>query len=219
MPALVLSLVAVLLSWRAYSVATDAADKADSLRAAPVATATATAVPPGPAPEPALSTATDPTGAPDPTTTDPEAIPTLGPQTQYAVRYTGTDLKIPASCGNYVNLDLDKPQVQVDAQVAELRFYDSCNATPYFELESGIKGSGGHKETLKVEECGPSIDRGPLANDGRQPVKTGDVYCVRTSRGKAQTAGDTWKMAIVTVTGVAQDRTISLRVSAWDIPD
>jgi hypothetical protein len=212
-PALLLSLVSVVLSWRAYSVASEAAGNAGSAQPAPVATTASQPTGPDPSTAPAASTApTIPAGGPT------DDVPRLDALTQYTARYEGTDLRIPVSCGNSVYVDLDKPVVQSDSGTAELLFQDGCGATPYFTLQAGADGSGGHEETIKVADCGPSINVSPLAEEGRQPIKPGNVYCVRTSISEARNSGDTWKMIIMTITGISGDRSVSVRVSALDIP-
>ncbi|WP_045741201.1 hypothetical protein [Actinoplanes rectilineatus] len=213
--ALLLSGAAVVLSWRAHSLASSAADRIEALETG-VGAQPATPTPDVPAPEePPVSIPAEPTATVSATT------PVLRREAQYTGQYIEKALKIPpaARCGDAIFVDLDEPLVQVASAVAEVRFSVDCGGTvPLMGLEGGVTGSVASSEAVEPGGCVDLINYSPLAAGASQPIRQGQVYCVTTSRTAAYAAGITWKMLIVAVTGVAEDETVALRVSAWNIP-
>ncbi|WP_229073579.1 hypothetical protein [Actinoplanes sp. DH11] len=212
--ALLLSGAAAVLAWRAGNLAADAVEAAENAGNAPAVPAepTATTPPPTTAPsaEPLPTDPADPTGTGD---------PTLDPQTQYTEAYVEKAMKVPAACNNAVNVDFDEPQVQVDSGIAELYFEDPCgNDPPYFALRPGVRAAKAESEAVQPVACADLLAISPLAYQGREPVRQGNIYCLTSSRNDARTAGIPWRMLVMSVTAVGQDGTIALRASAWNIP-
>jgi hypothetical protein len=213
--ALLLSIVSAVLSWRASSKAGSAADKIDVLAAAQAAAS----APAQPVTQPATEQpgATDSTGTPTDTPTG--SVPTLNAQTQYKFKYTDETLKIPASCGSNVYIDLDEPRVQAESGLSELTYYDACStSTATFSLSDGVEGSEVQSASVTPIECANQIRTSPLAKD-RQPIRRGQVYCIKTSLDAARNSAISWKMVIISVSATAQDHTVTLKASAWDIPN
>jgi hypothetical protein len=213
--ALVVALVAATFSWRATSRAGDVADRLDALAAKQTgAPAVQTTIEPTPANEP-----TEPSPPTEPTEPAGSA-PTLNAQTQYKVRYTDEALKISARCNDTVYLDLDEPRVQVDSLISELTYSDGCgSASAKLRLRSGIEGSEVQSPAVTPPECAEQIRTSPLPQNGDQPVRRGQVYCIKTSLDAARNSGISWKMIILSVSATAQDGTVTLKASAWDIPN
>ncbi|MEH1102343.1 hypothetical protein [Micromonospora sp. CPCC 205561] len=215
--AVVLGLLATVLSLRALDQANDARDIARAAGAGRTA-----APPPGTdAPSGApTAPASEPSGAEPPSgpTPDGSAEPSLNPQTQYKEKYVDERLTLRANCGSDLDIDLDKPEVRV-TDGEELRFTARCGGdSSYFNLAAGATGAQVDAVTLGAADCNERIVKGSIGQDINVPARKGVVLCVKTSINEAQERGDTWKMALVQVTDVNDDGTVVLTAKAWDIP-
>ncbi|GAA0795109.1 hypothetical protein [Spirilliplanes yamanashiensis] len=218
MLALLLAAGSAVLSWRAADRAGDAVARLDALAAAtaapPPAPTEAAPAPTGPPAEPPADLPAEPT---DPAL-DPDAQPTLNAQTRYAVKYTAETLRIPSACSDTVYVDLDEPRVQVPSGTAEIRYYDPCGIrSGTLAMSEGVRGSEVESEAVTPTECADQIRTRPLST-AEHPVRRGQVYCLTTSLDAARSAATTWKMVLLVVSATAQDGTITLQASAWDIP-
>jgi hypothetical protein len=212
--ALFLALLSTVFSWRAASTAGHNADDIKAL------TARLAAVPAAPAPtepvvQPASGSTEDP--AADPTDSPTGSVPTLNAQTQYKIRYTDEPLQVPAGCNQRINVDLDEPRVQVGTNVSEL--YVACGSpASTIRLGDGVNGSEVQSASVTPIECAERIRTSPLAADVDLPVRRGQVYCITTSRDAAANSAISWKMVVLSVTATAQDGSLTLKATAWDIP-
>ncbi|MEV4466547.1 hypothetical protein AB0J51_23355 [Micromonospora echinofusca] len=215
--AVLLGLLATVLSLRALDQANDARDIARAVGAGrpvdpPPATDAPSEAPTVPTPEP---TGAEPPSGPTP---DGSTEPSLNPQTAYKEKYVDERLTLRASCDSNLDIDLDKPEVRV-SDGEELRFTARCGGnSSYFNLATGTKGSQVDAATLSAADCNERIDKGAIGTDINVPARKGVVMCVKTSLNDAQERGDTWKMALVQVTDVNDDGTVVLTARAWDIP-
>lgn len=50
------------------------------------------------------------------------------------------------------------------------------------------------------------------------PLRKGQVFCVLTSLGDAQTKGETRKLVVISVSGISDDREVSLLAAAYIVP-
>lgn len=214
--ALIVAAIGAVSSWRAADRADEAIAKIDALAAQR---------PQNPAlPDPAPSDAVPSTPAEEETTAPPDgeggSVPSLTPQTQYKVKYAGEALTIVTRCNDDVGIDLDEPRVQVSDVVSEITFANGCNASspPRITLRSGVEGSEVTSDKVMPVECAEKIRTSPLADNTEVPIRRGQVYCVKTSLDTARSSATSWKMVVLSVTAIAQDGTVSLRSSAWDIP-
>ena len=208
--ALVLALFAAVSSWQtASSVAALRAEIENRGRV------------PGPAPSPATMTPAQPsTATPEaPDATPTGSAPSLNAQTQYRVDYTRKRMRISAACGSSVSLDLDEPRVQAATEVAELTYLKNCSPdTPKFTITNDeVQGAEVQSDSVTPIECNEQIQLSPLPRTGL-PIRQGQVYCVMTSLSSARESGQSWKMVVLSVTSVAEDDTVGLEASAWDIP-
>jgi hypothetical protein len=146
-------------------------------------------------------------------------VPSLNAQTQFTVNYTGKRMRIAATCGDYVHIDLDEPRIQTASGVAELTYFNACSTEPpnLKFSNDGVEGSEVQSEKVTPAECTSAIQLSPLPRT-ELPIRQGQVYCVKTSLGQARESAQTWKMVILSITSVGQDDTIGLEASAWDIP-
>lgn len=211
--ALLLGVVAAGLSWRAY---------VRSGEALAIAAAVPAAVVPAPTVEPTTETpvATEPTPlettegpVPDPS----GSVPVLNAETEYKPHYTGQLLRLPAptGCDDDIAVDLDEPRVFGGG--AELIYLNDCNEPARIKLETGAQGSQVESSAIMPSECAERIRTSPLAG-GEHPAREAQVYCVMTSLGEAGNSAQSWKMAVVKINDIAEDGTVVLKVSAWDIP-
>jgi hypothetical protein len=209
--ALILSAFAALNSWRTTSSVDDLQRSVDNLARGPQPAA------PSAAEIPATDAPTETTDPPE--TTPTGSVPSLNAQTQFTVNYTGKRMRIPATCGEYVYIDLDEPRIQTANGVAELTYHNNCNTeTPDLTISNdGVEGSEVQSEKVTPAECTSAIQLSPLPRT-KLPIRQGQVYCIKTSLGQARESAQTWKMVILSVTSVGQDDTIGLEASAWDIP-
>jgi hypothetical protein len=209
--ALLLSVVSTVLSWRAAGKAASAVDKVNAL--APASAQAAQVAQPTTGQPAAGPIDTAPTNPPT------GSVPTLNAQTQYKARYSDETLKIPPSCGRSIEIDLDEPRVQAESGLSELTYYDPCTtSTATFSLESGVEGSEVQSTSVTPIECADQIRTSPLAKDS-QPIRRGQVYCIKTSLDAARSSAISWKMVILSISATAQDHTVTLKASAWDIPN
>ncbi|GAA2660142.1 hypothetical protein [Paractinoplanes durhamensis] len=211
---MLLALVAVALAWRANGRADEAFDKASTQIAGQPAT------PPPTQEAPTQEPATEPTVEP---TTEPASeetgTPTLDAQTKYTVKYSGKSLKIATSrCGESTNIDLDEPRVGVEAASRDFTVNPACTSSgASITLNGGVDGSLAGSPQVKPVECNELIQLSPLPQ-GNKAIRTGQVYCINTSRDAARVTANTWKMVVLEVTAIAQDGTVTFKASAWDIP-
>ncbi|MGW4501839.1 hypothetical protein ACWENR_24910 [Micromonospora sp. NPDC004336] len=216
--AVLLGLLATVLSLRALDQANDARDIARAAGAGrgvegrpgpgePAGTSTA--------PAPATTGAEPPPPGPS---LSGSAEPSLDPRTEFKEKYVGERLTLRANCGTDLDIDLDKPEVRV-SDGEELRFTARCGGnSSYFNLASRARGAQVDAATLGAADCDERIAKGAIGTDINVPARKGVVLCVRTSLTEARERGDTWKMALVEVTDVNDDGTVVLTAKAWDIP-
>jgi hypothetical protein len=215
--ALVLALFSTFLSWRAAGRAADAADQVKKI-AQESAGSPAAAAPAAPA------TADLETQAPvDPDAGPPQAtvtggVPELNAKTEYKVKYTSESLRIPSNCGQTIYIDLDEPRVKAASEISELQYSDICGSDPpKLSLETGVVGSEVDADSVTPVECAEQIRTSPMPQ-GSQPLRRGQVYCFTTSLDAARSSANSWKMIVLSVSAIAPDDTVSLKASAWDIP-
>jgi hypothetical protein len=213
--ALVLALASAGLSWRASTKAQDAADRVTALLGTRTSAPQRTATPVKPADD--QPTATPTTGAPIPAGT---GEPKLTATTDFKVNYADRVVTIPASCSNNIYVDLDEPRVQVPSDIGEVLFHRECGATAIEQLrmQPGVLGALMTSSAVTPGECVDQIRDNPLPLNDNAPATVGQVFCVQSNYSEASTSGLTWKMVVLTVTAIARDGKVGLKLSAWDIP-
>ncbi|HEU4349677.1 MAG TPA: hypothetical protein VFR35_18020 [Actinoplanes sp.] len=211
---LVALLAAGIAGWAVHraNVAVAASDRlADQISGAAQPTAT-----------PAQHTPTEP-GAEAPTqepTPDPGLTtePTLDPQAVYEKKYDKRVLtaQIPYSGSRYI--DLDAPRVD-DQDGADVTLHTG-NTSSSFNLEfpDGAAAASVDDPQTTPNDCAEKIQYSPLAPGDRYSFRQGDVFCVKTSLTAAQARADNQRIVVLEIKSVGSDDTISLSVTAWDVP-
>ncbi|MDQ7907945.1 hypothetical protein RB614_25805 [Phytohabitans sp. ZYX-F-186] len=217
--ALLVAVVSLAVAWRAVDQAGDAkrfalagaADVPAPVTQAPAPPATTGAPPPTEAP------ATDAPIAPDPTSTA-EPAP-LDERTVYTVEYEKQVLTLKAGCNDSMYIDLDEPRANVEYNDYDLGFTRRCQGgTSNLGLGEGVEGSESGNPQMTPHDCAERIRTAPIGTDAAVPVRKGVVLCLTTSLASARAKGDSQRMVRLEITGAADDGTVTLQGTAWNIP-
>jgi hypothetical protein len=179
---------------------------------------TAAQAPPGQAnpPAPTNQGATQPATALTPT---PNAVPSdINPSAAFTPAYQPQQqLQLrPGSCAT-LYVDLDEPRVNVDSSIAEFDISSCGNDLALSFLQETTVSVAASPNTTP-NECAESIRTSALGGNARVPVQPNTFLCVATSRSAALDKGITWKIALVVIKAIGSDRTVTLLVTAWNIP-
>ncbi|RQX11014.1 hypothetical protein DLJ58_09850, partial [Micromonospora arida] len=215
--ALLVSLGSAVVSWRALDQAQTARDIA-SARAPVGSTDT------GPAPAPSSSAAgTDsrPASAtPEEPPSSPGTPPELSEQTVYEPKYDNQSLTLkPTDCFKEMEVDLDEPRANVGSNTTDMALNAGCPGAPFVKLANGVEGSEAATAGMKPAECNNSIRSAPIAVDAEVPLRKGSWLCIRTNYAAAREQRDRWRMVLLEVVTINNDRTTVIRVTAWNIPE
>ena len=198
------SAVAVVIAWRALTVA------GTHPTAAPTpAGATPSYVSPS---EPALSAEpAEPAASPEP------SAPAASAAAEYPVSYSEEPLEVQVGCASVMYLDLDEPRADADQQLSDLRYDSRCGGKTKPTLSLGPGAAGGSQvdgSDTDADGCDRAIRTSPLGSGADVPAVQGTVLCVLTSAVE----GDRPRMVLVEVTDVAVDGTAGLRATSWTVP-
>jgi hypothetical protein len=215
--ALLLALTSSVLAIYAIGIANGARD-AQGQPAAQGRTPAPGAAPTVAAPNPPQSAAAAPSFA------VPTARPSAGeldPKASFTEAYTPSTQTLtihpPNGYGNR-EIDLDRPQVDQGASDLTVSFGSDGSMT--FRFPNGVRGAQAADQNVQPSDCADLIQRGALSHDTPVPVGTPNLtLCVTTSFDEAKTQGISWKMVVVHVASIGNDRTVQLSVKAWNIPD
>lgn len=210
--AVLVSLVAMLVAWRALDQAQDARDIALVGRAPAMDAGEASD---GPTSGP---TSAVPTTAGRRTPASPSAgaePPELNPRTAYELKYEKQSLVLPQApqCNDPTYLDLDEPRAHVPREGSDLRYVVPCNTAPVVSVGTSAAGAPG----MTPQDCAEKIRTEPIGQVG-VPVTKGLVLCTTTSFQEAQARGDVQRMVLVEITGIAPSGAVSFLLTAWNIP-
>ena len=224
---MLIALVAVVVALAAVGVAgfavwrvSGAVDRIEALEAGGGGQPAPTAAPP--APDPTADPTGDPTGdpaggLPAPTGEAPtDAPPAFTPQTVFDIAYQDKEMRVQVTCSQRL-IDLDLPQVDAEVNAGDLDAR-KCEPAPRFVLSGGSKAAEAESLSTTPFDCFERINLRPIKQDVRIPARQGLVLCVLTSKGDAEARGDLARMALVQITGVATDDTITMRVTAYKVP-
>jgi hypothetical protein len=145
----------------------------------------------------------------------------LGGETVYTVHYTKQVLTLTARCGYAMYADRDGPRGNVEAQGADLAFEPGCSAPnpAVFSLGDGVDGSAaGSPDMDPVTAPTVSAPRRSATPPSRyaRAWPSGLAVCLTTWYPAARARGDKWRLVLLLVTGVADDGSVAVAVSAWD---
>jgi hypothetical protein len=167
---------------------------------------------------PATSTRPSASAAPASSTgTGSGAAAPLDPKASYPVAYDKQPLRLQVGCSAVMYVDLDEPRSNVNDKHSDLRYDSTCGANAP-NLTLGPGADGGSKvasAALTAADCDEHIRSDPLGSRAGVPVRRGLVLCVLTSLADARERGDTQKMVLLEVTGLADDGTAGLRATSW----
>lgn len=220
--ALLASLGSAVVSWRALDQARTARDIASAR--SPVAVPTTGPVGGGaPSPtEPAGSGGTPGAGGePGEAPRSPGEPPELNEQTVYEPKYEAQSLTLrPAECFTEMRVDLDEPRANVGSNGAEFTLNPGCQAgAPYVQLSPGVDGSEAAHAGMRPQECADAIRAAPIAENAEVPLRKGGWLCFSTNFAKARERRDDWRMVLVEVVSISNDRAVVIKATAWDIPE
>ncbi|TNH21473.1 hypothetical protein FHG89_31485 [Micromonospora orduensis] len=215
--ALLVSLGSAIVSWRALDQAQTARDIASAR--APVGS---TDSGPAPAPSDPATTTDSPqtTVAPEEPPRSPGTPPELSEQTVYEPKYENQSLTLkPTDCFKEMQVDLDEPRANVGSNTTDMALNAGCPGAPFIELAAGVEGSEAASAGMKPAECNNSIRSAPIAAGAEVPLRKGSWLCIRTNYAAAREQRDRWRMVLLEVVTINNDRTTVIRVTAWNIPE
>jgi len=209
--ALVLALVAVVLSGLAL---------AGSRKASTASGSTHTGTGAGGAPV-TKSTTQAPVPQPGAVTPAPSATPgQINPKADFGTPvYQDKLLTLhPTDCAT-TYIDLDEPRVGSAQQYSDLTFTGGCSSTgPVFNFGSRVGVAVATDPNEQPGECADMIQTGPLSSQYAIPLRQGVLLCLATSGEDAITQGIPQKIAVIEVRAVGADSTVSVYVTAWNVP-
>ncbi|MGC5333527.1 hypothetical protein [Micromonospora sp. DT62] len=219
--ALLASFGSAVVSWRALDQARTARDIASAR--SPLVAPTAT---PAGSESSSLPSATGPAGTPDggggpgEPPRSPGQPPELDERTVYKPKYEAQSLTLnPADCFTEMRVDLDEPRANVGSNGAEFAMDPDCqSAAPNVQLRTGVAGSEVARAGMRPQECADAIRAAPIANDARVPLRKNGFLCISTNFAKARESRDEWRMVLVEVVSISNDRAVVIKATAWDIP-
>ncbi len=112
-------------------------------------------------------------------------------------------------------VDLDEPRVN-PSKGADLSMY-TCNDRQTFQFGDSTASQIDNPNATPAE-CADSIRTSSLASNTALPVANNLVVCVATSLQAALDQGIKRRIAVVAVKAIANDQTVTITVSAWDVP-
>lgn len=71
---------------------------------------------------------------------------------------------------------------------------------------------------MTPQDCADKIRTAPIGLGAEIPVRQGLVLCITTSFQAARSRGDLQRMVLLEITGVGADKSVTVQVTAWDIP-
>jgi hypothetical protein len=218
--ALLVAVVSLVVAWRAVDQAGDAkqfalaggtGEVADPAARVPTAPVTTGAPPPTEAPVDAVTSAPDPSASGEPAPLDE--------RTAYTPRYEKQILTLKAGCNDNMYIDLDEPRANVEYSDYDLGFTRRCQGeASVLTFGDGVEGSESGNPQMTPHDCAERIRTAPVGTEAKVPVRKGVVLCVTTSLGKAREKGDSQRMVRLEITGAAEDGTVTLQSTAWNIP-
>ncbi|SCE68874.1 hypothetical protein GA0070607_0397 [Micromonospora coriariae] len=215
--ALLVALGSAAVSWRALDQAQTARDIASAR--APVGSTG-----PGPVSVPSSPAGPgdpqQPTATPEEPPRSPGTPPALNEQTVYEPEYENQSLTLKsADCFAKMRVDLDEPRANVGANGSEFSLDPGCQGgAPWIRLDDGVEGSE-TTAAMKPGECYNAIRASPIAEGAEVPLRKGAWLCLSTNYAAARERRDEWRMVLVEVVSINNDRTVVIRATAWNIPE
>ena len=86
------------------------------------------------------------------------------------------------------------------------------------DLSDGVTAAAAENTAVTPKECLSRIQLAALDTDSAVPLRKGQAFCVLTSLGDAQSRGDTQKLVVIAISGISDDRQISITATAYAVP-
>ena len=205
--ALVVALIAAGVSLVALS------RTSDQGRADPGRTRAEATQPSQPTESPTDALPTDSTLTSDPTK-EPTSEPTDGPDPAgtFTVAYQSEPLRLQPSSQRYI--DLDEPSGNAASSAAEFTY---SGYTSDFKMSfRSLALASVNSPAATANDCAQQLRRAPI--DTTLAPSKGLLVCVLTDRQAADDQGIKQKVVLIRVDSIAQDGTLNLTLSAWNVP-
>jgi len=137
----------------------------------------------------------------------------LDPKAKFTEAYQQQQLTLGPSASSSTHIDLDEPRVAV-TEGSDLYSYRYGTAT--FTLENGSTGSIAKDAGVSPNDCVNAIRTSPIETS--VPINESLVLCIATSVSNALVQGITQKIVVFQVRSIGQDGSVTISVSAWNVP-
>ncbi|MEU8330813.1 hypothetical protein [Micromonospora sp. NPDC048839] len=181
---------------------------------------TASAGPANPVPGNPASSVPPPTATSSVRPRSPATPPKIDAQAVYEPEYENQSLTLKtADCFKKMQVDLDDPRANVGSDASEMSLDPGCQGgAPWIRLDGGVEGSEAAAAGMKPGECYDAIRTSPIAEGAEVPLRKGSWLCVRTNFQTASAQRDDWRIVLVEVVSLGNDRAVVIRATAWNIP-
>lgn len=140
------------------------------------------------------------------------------PEAQFKLRYEKQPLRVAPLRGcEHRYVDLDEPRVGVSSTTAEFGYGGPCGGGPKPELDitDDVAVSTADSNSI-ARDCAEAIRNGPV-NEPLVPTEQTSL-CLLGSAKAAEDEGNPRRLFLVKIDSIAADGTLSLLVTAWDVP-
>ena len=130
----------------------------------------------------------------------------VNPQPDYTLVYEDKELRIPPG----VYIDLDEPRVNA-ASGGDFLYYEYNDHFQNYKTAAVVRSP-----SVTAQDCADAIQTSPLT----APIapREGFVMCIQTDAGDASEQGVSQKMARILVKSIDKQDTVTILVTAWNIP-
>ena len=138
----------------------------------------------------------------------------LEPSADYRIAYQGQQLRMQSNCSRLA-VDLDEPRVTVDTG-ADVAYYACAGTGLSLTFADGVRVSPAALANASPRECVESI-RASAGSSTVVPIPD-LTLCAVTSRADAEKQRITQKIVLFHVDAIAPDNTLTVSVTAWNVP-
>lgn len=155
--------------------------------------------------------------------TQPSAVDTdrVVPEANFTLAYQNSRLTVRPpldSCGESRSVDVDEPRVGAAKPFAEFSYGVSCGtaAKAQIDIEGEDVPVSLASPTDDARDCAESIRNDPI-NEPLTPSAPMSL-CLLTSPDTARNEGISRKVVLIVIDDIKQDGTMSLSLTAWNVP-
>lgn len=215
--AVVASFAAVLIALLSLGVAGWAVHRANQAVDAAGTTGGGTQPTESPAPDAAIAdpdpTADAPTEPVEPLP-DGTDLPPIDPEAEFTVGYENIPLNVQVNSNRSRDIDLDEPSVDADADIT----LEGETQATMLRLSNGVTAAVAENSAVTPKECLSRIKLSALDPSSTYPLRKGQAFCVLTSPAAAQQKGETRKIVVLGITGISDDREVTISATAYVVP-